>query len=315
MKKHKSKLNKAFTVFELLITTIILSILLLIAIPAYLNYIIKTKITLELSNLTILAKEIYFTRKEGYTYNKQHEHIHINDYNTVTKDIGKTGTNIVSGYAEIMVRPEEFDDGIRWRCLVSGNEITDSRIPINCSLRSKLFIQIIKDNNMIPKEENFQFELNPIIYESWGRVVNGDDFLGNWEVTGIDGGDNEIEIWNNFEKISDMRENVAELDGDRNEIIELSHSMYTQDFKTMDLSFDYYSRTGTDSSNFEVYVNDELVYIHSDFEKGWQTINIKIENPTNSESTRITFKEAGKDESYGALIDLDSLKVTPDKIY
>ena len=315
MKKYKLKLNKAFTIFELLISVIILSTLALIAIPAYLNYIVKTKITLEVSNLTVLAKEIYFVQKDGYVYEQKYENIHINDYSTVTKNVGESGTNIVSGYAEIMIRPEPFDNGIRWRCLVSGDEMTSSRVPVNCSLKSELFIQILKNNNMIPEEDNFQFDLNPIIDNSWGRVANGDDFLGDWKVTGINDGDDEIEIWNNFDKISDMRENVAELDGDRNEIIELSHSMYTEDFKTMDLSFDYYSRTGTDSSNFEVYVNDELVYIHSDFEKGWQTINIEIENPTNSESTKITFKEAGKDESYGALIDLDSLKVIPDKIY
>ncbi|AIT09323.1 hypothetical protein LO80_04635 [Candidatus Francisella endociliophora] len=82
----------------------------------------------------------------------------------------------------------------------------------------------------------------------------------------------------------------------------------------MSLTFDYYPRTGDDSSNFEVYLGDQLVYTHSDFSQEWQTINIDLSNVDNAESSKLSIREAGEDESYGALIDLETLKITPGEI-
>lgn len=38
----------------------------------------------------------------------------------------------------------------------------------------------------------------------------------------------------------------------------------------MSLNFDYYPRTGDDSSNFEVYLGDQLIYTHNNFSQEWQ---------------------------------------------
>ncbi|ABI82358.1 hypothetical protein IBE97_08450 [Francisella tularensis] len=82
----------------------------------------------------------------------------------------------------------------------------------------------------------------------------------------------------------------------------------------MSLNFDYYPRTGDDSSNFEVYLGDQLIYTHNNFSQEWQKISIDLSNVENAESSKLSIREAGRDESYGALIDLNSLKITPGKI-
>ncbi len=135
-------------------------------------------------------------------------------------------------------------------------------------------------------------------------------FFGKWYITS---GDKQIEICNNFDNIDDIRPNVAELDADKNEIVDFSYDLASKGFDSMQMSFDYYSRTGDNSSNFEIYLGDELVYTHDSFAKGWQTINIDLQNTSASGKT-LTLRESGKDHSYGALIDLESLRVTPNKI-
>ena len=63
-----------------------------------------------------------------------------------------------------------------------------------------------------------------------------------------------------------------------------------------------------------IYLGDQLIYTQSDFTKEWQNINIDLSNVENASSQKLRIKEAGEDESYGALIDLNSLKITPGKI-
>ncbi|WP_224721131.1 hypothetical protein [Francisella sp. XLW-1] len=210
-----------------------------------------------------------------------------------------------------MVRPELVgEDSVRWRCVVAGDILTESNIPNHCILGDATFFRILKENNMIFSEDSFQYDETTVDDDDWGKVDTGSDFLGKWYITG---GDEQIEIWNNFDNIDDIRPNVAELDGDRNEIVDFSHDLASKGFDSMQMSFDFYSRTGDDSSNFEVYLGDELVYTHDSFSKGWQTIDIDLQNTSASGKT-LTLRESGKDDSYGALIDLESIRVTPNKI-
>ena len=102
--------------------------------------------------------------------------------------------------------------------------------------------------------------------------------------------------------ISDRRDNVAELDGDSNEIIELSHDLASDNFKDMALTFDYYPRTGDDSSSFEVYLGDQLIHTQTDFTKEWQSISIDLSNVSNASSQKLTIREAGEDESYSGMV-------------
>ncbi|MFV9984864.1 MAG: hypothetical protein AB8V03_04595 [Francisella endosymbiont of Hyalomma asiaticum] len=127
--------------------------------------------------------------------------------------------------------------------------------------------------------------------------------FGDWTISS---GDEEIELWNNFDRISDRRDNVTKLGGDRNEIVELSHDLASHNFKDMSLNFDYYPRTGYDSSNFEVYLGNQLIYTTQ--------IGIDLSNVENTESSKLPIKRNRIYDSYGTLIDLNSLKITPGKI-
>ncbi|MFV9931317.1 MAG: hypothetical protein AB8V10_02440 [Francisella endosymbiont of Hyalomma asiaticum] len=127
--------------------------------------------------------------------------------------------------------------------------------------------------------------------------------FGDWTISS---GDEEIELWNNFDRISDRRDNVTKLGGDRNEIVKLSHDLASHNFKDMSLNFDYYPRTGYDSSNFEVYLGNQLIYTTQ--------IGIDLSNVENTESSKLPIKRNRIYDSYGTLIDLNSLKITPGKI-
>ncbi|MBK2268160.1 prepilin-type N-terminal cleavage/methylation domain-containing protein [Francisella philomiragia] len=309
--KTKQK-NLGFSIVELIVTIAIVGILATLANATYSNYVIRTKIATEVSVLTTRAKEIWDLKRSNKDFYLNGENSEVNEYAALTKNIGTAGgTGIVNGYAEIMVRPELVgEDSVRWRCVVAGDILTESNIPNHCILGDATFFRILKENNMIFSEDNFQYDQTPVNNDSWGKVDTDSDFLGKWYITG---GDEQIEIWNNFDNIDDIRPNVAELDGDRNEIVDFSHDLASKGFDSMQMSFDYYSRTGDNSSNFEIYLGDELVYTHDSFAKGWQTINIDLQNTSASGKT-LTLRESGRDDSYGALIDLESLRVTPNKI-
>ncbi|AJI54125.1 prepilin-type N-terminal cleavage/methylation domain-containing protein [Francisella philomiragia] len=309
--KTKQK-NLGFSIVELIVTITIIGILATLANATYSNYVIRTKIATEVSVLTTRAKEIWDLKRSNKDFYLNGDNSEVNEYAALTKNIGTAGgTGIVNGYAEIMVRPELVgEDSVRWRCVVAGDILTESNIPNHCILGDATFFRILKENNMIFSEDNFQYDQTPVNNDDWGKVDTDSDFLGKWYITG---GDEQIEIWNNFDNIDDVRPNVAELDGDRNEIVDFSHDLASKGFDSMQMSFDYYSRTGDNSSNFEIYLGDELVYTHDSFAKGWQTINIDLQNTSASGKT-LTLRESGKDDSYGALIDLESLRVTPNKI-
>ncbi|MBK2106315.1 prepilin-type N-terminal cleavage/methylation domain-containing protein [Francisella philomiragia] len=309
--KTKQK-NLGFSIVELIVTIAIVGILATLANATYSNYVIRTKIATEVFVLTTRAKEIWDLKRSDKDFYLNGENSEVNEYAALTKNIGTAGgTGIVNGYAEIMVRPELIgEDSVRWRCVVAGDILTESNIPNHCILGDATFFRILKENNMIFSEDNFQYDQTPVNNDSWGKVDTDSDFLGKWYITG---GDEQIEIWNNFDNIDDIRPNVAELDGDRNEIVDFSHDLASKGFDSMQMSFDYYSRTGDNSSNFEIYLGDELVYTHDSFAKGWQTINIDLQNTSASGKT-LTLRESGRDDSYGALIDLESLRVTPNKI-
>ncbi|MEY8716930.1 type IV pilin protein [Francisella philomiragia] len=309
--KTKQK-NLGFSIVELIVTIAIVGILATLANATYSNYVIRTKIATEVFVLTTRAKEIWDLKRSDKDFYLNGENSEVNEYAALTKNIGTAGgTGIVNGYAEIMVRPELVgEDSVRWRCVVAGDILTESNIPNHCILGDATFFRILKENNMIFSEDNFQYDQTPVNNDDWGKVDTDSDFLGKWYITG---GDEQIEIWNNFDNIDDIRPNVAELDGDRNEIVDFSHDLASKGFDSMQMSFDYYSRTGDNSSNFEIYLGDELVYTHDSFAKGWQTINIDLQNTSASGKT-LTLRESGRDDSYGALIDLESLRVTPNKI-
>jgi len=295
---------------ELMIILAIVSVLLTVAIPMYADYVVRTKISAEVFVLTARAKEIFDLKKSDKDFYIGGDDS-VNEYAALSKDIGSTGMGIVDGYAELMVRPEDVPtDTIRWRCIVAGDNIKASNIPAHCILGTNNFFRILKENNMIFSEDNFQYGEIPIGLNSWGKVDTGSDYLGKWYITG---GDEQIEIWNEFDNIDDKRANVAELDGDHNEIVDFAHDLQSKGFDSMQMSFDYYSRTGNSSSGFEVYLGDELVYTHDNFSQGWQSVNLDLNN-SNAAGKKLTIRESGADDSFGALIDLDTLKVTPNKV-
>lgn len=314
IRKHSKLLQKikGMTISELVITLTIISILAVFVTSTYSNYATRTKIANQVSLVTAHARQVYDLKKDGKDFYLNFDNSTVNDYGAVTKNIGESGANIIKGNAEVIIRPEAVDpDSVRWRCIVYGDGLSESSIPNHCILGSSIFFRILKDNNMLSAEENFDLNNNPIANNDWGKIHKDHPFLGDWTISG---GDEEIELWNNFDRISDRRDNVAELDGDRNEIVELSHDLASHNFKDMSLNFDYYSRTGDDSSNFEVYLGDQLIYTHNNFSQEWQKISIDLSNVENAESSKLSIREAGRDESYGALIDLNSLKITPGKI-
>jgi len=313
--RHKSSgKHKGLTIPELIITISIIGILAVFVTSTYSNYATRAKIADQVSILSAKARQMYDLKKNGhYSFNEfADEHSVVNEYGAITKNIGEAGANIVKGNAEIMIRPEAVPpDSIRWRCIVSGNELSESSVPGHCIFGGETFFRILKDNNMLTADENFDLANNPVNNNDWGKIGKDHPFLGEWEVSG---GDDELELWNNFDRISDRRDTVAELDGDSNEVVELSHDLSSHNFENMSLTFDYYPRTGDDSSNFEVYLGDQLVYTHSDFTQEWQRVNVNLSNVDNAESSKLTIREAGRDESYGALIDLETLKIQPGEI-
>ncbi|MDE5018500.1 type IV pili fiber building block protein, partial [Francisella tularensis subsp. holarctica] len=71
---------------------------------------------------------------------------------------------------------------------------------------------------------------------------------------------------------------------------ELSHDLASHNFKDMSLNFDYYPITGDDSSNFEVYLGDQLIYTHNNFSQEWQKISIDLSNVENAESSKLSIR-------------------------
>lgn len=96
----------------------------------------------------------------------------INDYGAITKNIGESGANIIKGNAEIMISPEAVaPDSVRWRCIVYGDGLSEPSIPNQYILCSSAFFRILKDNNMISAEENFDLNNNPLANNDWGKLI------------------------------------------------------------------------------------------------------------------------------------------------
>lgn len=96
----------------------------------------------------------------------------INDYGAITKNIGESGANIIKGNAEIMISPEAVaPDSVRWRCIVYGDGLSEPSIPNQYILCSSAFFRILKDNNMISAEENFDLNNNPLANNDWGELI------------------------------------------------------------------------------------------------------------------------------------------------
>ncbi len=77
-----------------------------------------------------------------------------------------------------MVRPELVGaDSVRWRCVVAGNILTEFNIPSNCILGDATFFRILKENNMIFREDSFQYDEMPVNDDNWGKVDTDSDFF------------------------------------------------------------------------------------------------------------------------------------------
>lgn len=115
---------------------------------------------------------MYNLKKGGKDFYLDFNHSMINDYGVITKNIGESGANIIKGNAEIMIRLEAVaPDLVRWRCIVYGNGLSESSIPNQCILGSSVFFKILKDNNMISAEENFDLNNNPLANNDWGELI------------------------------------------------------------------------------------------------------------------------------------------------
>ena len=56
-----------------------------------------------------------------------------------------------------MLRSEPVPvDSVRWRCIVSGTDISESDVPSHCLYGAESFFTILKDNNMIASTSNFE---------------------------------------------------------------------------------------------------------------------------------------------------------------
>lgn len=162
---------KGVTISELVIDLTIVSILVVFATSTYSNYATRTKIANQVSLLHMLVKCINL-KKDGKDFYLDFNHSMINDYGVITKNIGESGANIIKGKAEIMIRPEAVaPDLVRWRCIVYGNGLSESSIPNQCILGSSAFFKILKDNNMISAEENFDLNNNLLANNDWGELI------------------------------------------------------------------------------------------------------------------------------------------------
>ncbi|XSZ47234.1 hypothetical protein ACP8HZ_10585 [Francisella noatunensis] len=75
---------------------------------------------------------------------------------------------------------------MRWRCVIAGDILTESNIPNHCILGDATFFRILKENNIIFSEDNFQYDQTPVNNDDWGKVDTYSDFPGKWYITGGD---------------------------------------------------------------------------------------------------------------------------------
>lgn len=295
------------SLLEILFVIAIIALIASISIPVYSNYTIKANIASELSSLGYIKQQV----AEAIINKQDLSLIDINDPNitldntTITKDIGSSGTNTINGVAYVLLKPISSESLITWKCILSGDGISTAKAPSNCNYYSSSFFNALEQNSLINNSNAFQVNNNPAPLGSLTWVNADDPFLGEWNIEG-----GNLEVWNGFD-FSVGRAAVAELDGNSNELMEINHNLNTEGFSKMNLSFDYYSRTGDSSSGFQVYLGDELVYEQTDFSQNWQSISIDLDNTDGATSKKLRIMEAGADDSVGAVIDLESLKVKP----
>ncbi len=239
------------------------------------------------------------------TININDPHMSVDENADISRNIGSSGAQTVSGDAYILLRSTINGSIIEWRCIITGENITQAMVPSTCQGYGIDFYNALTQNSLIPDGYGFQWGDNPAPDGFLAFIDSDHPFTGDWYT---DGG--KLEVWNGFEN-SDGREAAIELDGHSNEIVELSHDLNTEGFKKMNLSFEYYSRTGDASGGFEVLLGDEVVYTQEDFSSDWQNISIDLDNSDGASTKKLTIREAGADDSMGAIIDLKTIKVEP----
>jgi hypothetical protein len=231
----------------------------------------------------------------------------------ISRNIGSSGTQTVTGEAHILLMSTVNDSVIEWRCIITGENITQSMVPSTCRGYGIDFYNALTQGSIIPDGFGFQWGDNPAPPGFLAWIDSGHPFLGSWYTD--DGG--KLEVWNGFEG-SDGRAAVVELDGHADEIVEFSHDLNTEGFKKINLSFEYYARTVNgsppESSGFEVLLDGEVVYTQEEYPSDWQNINIELDNSDGAANRKLTIREAGADDSIGAVIDLETIKVTPTEL-
>ncbi|WP_236939876.1 type IV pili fiber building block protein [Francisella uliginis] len=306
-----NKSHSGISLLEILFVIAIIALIASISIPVYSNYTIRSKISNQLSFMGAIKQDVsnaIINNSSVSTINIDDPHINVDDNADIYRDIGSSGAQTVTGEAYILLRSTVNGSIIEWKCIITGENITQSMVPSTCRGYGINFYNALSQNSLIPDGYGFQWGDNPAPDGFLAFIDSDHPFTGDWYT---DGG--KLEVWNGFEN-SDGREAAIELDGHANEIVELSHDLNTEGFKKMNLSFEYYSRTGGESGGFEVLLGDEVVYTQEDFSPDWQNISIDLENNDDAPNKKLTIREAGADDSVGAIIDLKTIKVTPTEL-
>jgi len=130
-----------------------------------------------------------------------------------------------------MLSPTKNDTTITWRCIASGDGLSENSIPDSCEYYDSDFYRAVKDKSIISKKDSFQVDTSPIT-KKWGWVHPGQSFLGKWQIEG-----GNMEVWNGLAFTSCIAA-TSELDGNRNQVTQLTHQVNTSGFSAMQLNFD-----------------------------------------------------------------------------